>query len=1461
MRRTSMLIALLALTPLAAAANTATLQFETEALDLETGAVTEVLAALPQSLDADFYFAYHAGRTPHAVLFPNDLSGVEISFLDDTPYNLISEVDIPLLTFTVEFPDQPFDNGDTAVLRTDTGACYKVGNAVEDELSVQFDYQLLTEQSAAIDSLQTAPRPALARPLATPNGLPAEDWEEIRSSIEGDLYRIADLDGHDESSSRTPGAQNPRHRLLTTFTQSSVRIAPLDTARDSWTWSLALESYGYGKQLLTPEKPEIVTDGNRIEYRRGRLTEWYVNDERGLEQGFTLSKPPPGHGKHPLLIRLELGGSLAAEPSLNEDEILLAKAGSNHQLRYGGLMAWDATSREFPARMILEGQTLTLEVDDRGAVYPLTVDPTVEYLSKFLPTDGLRYSLLGYSVSVSGDTVLVGAPNTSIRDPSNPVYSFGVAYVFVNENGVWTQQARLEASDFAAHDFFGSSVSVWGDTALIGAVVGDGAMTNTGAAYLFVRSGETWTEQAKLTASDGWSGDQFGISVSLWGDTALVGANGDDGQYSKWAGAAYVFVRESGLWTEQAKLPRFCEGWCFFGGAVSISEDTALVAYTTTGMYVWGRVRAYVRNGGVWSHQQELEPNETRPAWYGFSVSLSGDTALVGAAGDNDNGYDSGSVYVFVRSSGTWAQQAKLLPSDGGLVHGYFGCAVSISGDTAVVGASTLRYSTGSAYLFERNGTEWTEQSKFLAADGSPGNDFGRSVAISGSTLAIGSPWVVFWPNAGALYTYGLLTNEPPVCGSPAFVDVECDGPMTTVVGLDGTTSSDPDDDPLSFSWTTDCPGGSFDDATSATPVLTIESTTGVCAPLSCSATLTVSDDGGESNTCPPSAIQVHDSLPPILALEASPSTLECGVDSYIEAGASASDVCDPDVDVVIGGDPVDTGVVGSYTKTYDAADDCGNPAAQATREVSVVDTLPPTLTPAPSPATLECGIDTYSEAGAVFSDICDSDASIAIGGDTVNTGSVGSYTKTYDAADASGNAAVQATRTVTVIDTLPPTLVVQEPTAITVTDLDCSGDEPALLPTASAADACDPDVPVSSDAPASFPAGATTTVTYTAVDDSGNPSTAGVDVTVVFGANTTVQARRHIVGPGTYPGANKEPIAGVDVCAYDKSETGCARATCGGVSHHQYQCILDTCAPVNADFDAACCTTSVDGQCTIFGPPGEYLFISGDPTGTILPNPLGGAGELSCGVPKKKYLQQIVRADGKKIPGKSTIRTGSELLIIEPEFVEWDEAQESYPVVFDSVGEWSAEAAVAPPEGFVSDYDSLAEHVENELEAVQFLLTDVGSDWVPTETRYTLEHQGRTEVVLSRIGVRLSERLAEAKGLDRSGRPLAADGMPRAQRGFDPRGEWPAEIVGWIEPSSENPTWTVKLSVSRATDLEILLRRGEAHVVGELAQGFFEPGEYAFTWSAAAAEPGPYFLSLTADDLFQTVKLADLPR
>ncbi len=212
-----------------------------------------------------------------------------------------------------------------------------------------------------------------------------------------------------------------------------------------------------------------------------------------------------------------------------------------------------------------------------------------------------------------------------------------------------------------------------------------------------------------------------------------------------------------------------------------------------------------------------------------------------------------------------------------------------------------------------------------------------------------------------------------------------------------------------------------------------------------------VSADDGRGGSCSEMVnVDVVDVTPPILALlGANPLTLECGIDSYSDSGATADDNCDTPT-VMVGGDTVDPNTVGSYLVTYDASDSAGNPAIQITRTVNVVDTTAPVITlNGDAMVTLECGVDAYTELGATASDACDPSVPVTIGGDVVDPGTPGTYTVTYDATDDEGNPATQATRTVVVQDTLPPVIACNSQSTIVPPDAPISF-------TSTAEDACD---------------------------------------------------------------------------------------------------------------------------------------------------------------------------------------------------------------------------------------------------------------------------------------------------------------------------------------------------------------------------------------------------------------------
>ncbi len=403
--------------------------------------------------------------------------------------------------------------------------------------------------------------------------------------------------------------------------------------------------------------------------------------------------------------------------------------------------------------------------------------------AKLLASDKANADSFGWSVSLSADsnTAIVGA----VFDDDSGTTDNGAAYVFIRSGGVWTQQAKLLASDKASGDYFGCSVSLTtdGNIAVIGAIgEASSGTTENGAAYVFIRSGSLWGQQAKLLASDKTDFDKFGASVSISADGvyALIGAYGDDDSGTIENGAAYVFKRMGNSWNEQDKfLASDKATGDMFGYSVALSGDgsTALIgAHYEDDSGTTDNGAAYIFRiyGGPSGQQAKLLASDKADSDnFGYAVSFSadGNTAVVGAYNENDSGTtDNGAVYIFTGSGSTWTQQAKLLASDkadGDI----FGSSVSVSanGNALVIGAYDESDSgttgNGAAYVFSRSGSIWTQQGKLLAADKADNADFGWSASISGdgNTTLIGSRYQdeAGLTDNGAAYVFVTIPPTP----------------------------------------------------------------------------------------------------------------------------------------------------------------------------------------------------------------------------------------------------------------------------------------------------------------------------------------------------------------------------------------------------------------------------------------------------------------------------------------------------------------------------------------------------------------------------------------------------------------------------------------------------------------------------------------------------------------------------
>jgi hypothetical protein len=391
---------------------------------------------------------------------------------------------------------------------------------------------------------------------------------------------------------------------------------------------------------------------------------------------------------------------------------------------------------------------------------------------KLVASDAATADFFGAAVSLSSDgsVLIVGA----YGEDTSPYFQNGAAYVFTRAGATWTQQQKLTASDPEDSALFGIAVAMSsdGNTAIVGARAEDTSPnTDNGAAYVFTRSGSVWSQQAKLLASDSESNALFGCAVALSadGNTAIIGARREDTSPSADNGAAYVFTRSGVTWSEQQKLTASdAASDDFFGTSVALSSNgnTAIIGAIgedTSPSVQNGAAYVFTRSGSTWTEQQKLTANDLASSdQFGISVALSsnGDTAVVGAdLEDTSPTLSNGAAYVFTRSGSTWTQQQKLLASDPN-TDDNFGRSVAVSadGNIAVVGAyseTTPPYlNNGAAYVFTRSGVTWTQKQKILASDLASNDFFGTSVTMSAgaSVVVIGADGET--SQAGAAYVF-----------------------------------------------------------------------------------------------------------------------------------------------------------------------------------------------------------------------------------------------------------------------------------------------------------------------------------------------------------------------------------------------------------------------------------------------------------------------------------------------------------------------------------------------------------------------------------------------------------------------------------------------------------------------------------------------------------------------------------
>ncbi|MEM7306464.1 MAG: FG-GAP repeat protein [Planctomycetota bacterium] len=391
--------------------------------------------------------------------------------------------------------------------------------------------------------------------------------------------------------------------------------------------------------------------------------------------------------------------------------------------------------------------------------------------AKLSASDAALDDHFGHATAIFGDTAIVGA---HLNDHAG--VESGSAYVYENQGGSWVETDRLTASDAQAGALFGASVSLLGDLALVGASASTGDFPIAGAAYLFEKQRGAWTETAKLVATKGEVGDRFGYSVSLSEGVAIVGAHWDTTAGFD-AGAAYIFEDRDGAWVESVKLIGPDEfPLANFGYSVSISGDTAFV-----GAPVHSAVYVYEKQGGVWLETARLTVSGV--SLLGHSVSMSGKVALVGAPG---------AVYVFEKQGGFWVETDELAGSGSSS----FGQSVALRDDLAVVGASEEDAEgiagSGAAYVFRRQDGAWIETDRLVASDGAEGDRFGSSVSVFDKIAFVGA-----YGNddagadSGSAYVFDSLPTSFPAAALP--IDgcgINPPGSLTVLNGLPSVGST-----------------------------------------------------------------------------------------------------------------------------------------------------------------------------------------------------------------------------------------------------------------------------------------------------------------------------------------------------------------------------------------------------------------------------------------------------------------------------------------------------------------------------------------------------------------------------------------------------------------------------------------------------------------------------------------------
>ncbi|WP_317137596.1 PGF-pre-PGF domain-containing protein [Methanochimaera problematica] len=531
-------------------------------------------------------------------------------------------------------------------------------------------------------------------------------------------------------------------------------------------FSFTLKEIGRYEKLFSPGPGRLAVSGNEIRSFNNGFSEWYINSDEGIEHGMDVLHSPPGTGE--LVAGFDIAGDFI--PSLSADGQSICFSDKNGPVfSYGGICATDAEGRVLNSWFGFSGDAIYWEIDDAGAVYPVAIDPIFGKVEKLQSSDYIAAGdKFGYSVSISGDYSIVGAYGNDAAGSGA-----GAAYIFQKDSGGadnWGLVQRLNSKEYiAVGDNFGISVSLNGDYAIVGAYDNDTAGSGAGAAYIFQKDSggaDNWGLVQRLNSTEYIAaGDEFGHSVSVSGDYAIVGAHlNKTAGGGNVAGAAYIFQKDSGgadNWglVKRLNSTEYIAAGDEFGHSVSVSGDYAIVGAklnkTAGGGNVAGAAYIFQKDSGGadnWGLVKRLNSTEYIAAgdYFGYSVSISGDYAIVGAYDNDTAGSGAGAVYIFQKDSGgadNWGLIQRFNSTEYIAAGDYFGASVSISGDSAIVGAlgnDAAGSYAGAAYIFQKDSggaDNWGLVKKFQSTEYiAYWDEFGNSVSISGDSAIVGAP-------------------------------------------------------------------------------------------------------------------------------------------------------------------------------------------------------------------------------------------------------------------------------------------------------------------------------------------------------------------------------------------------------------------------------------------------------------------------------------------------------------------------------------------------------------------------------------------------------------------------------------------------------------------------------------------------------------------------------------------------